>query len=92
MIYSGDTVRLVVNFKTFNGQAINPTDVTLTIYDNTEKQIEQFILNDTNQEDVGVFFYDYIVPNDQQEMIFEFKGVYEGKPIVVRGTLKIKFN
>lgn len=92
MIHSGDTVRLIVNFRTFTGQAIDPTDVTLTIYDNTEQQIEQFILDDTNRNDVGVFFYDFVTPNDEQEIIFEFRGLNNSNPIVVRDSLQIKFN
>ncbi|WP_010651181.1 hypothetical protein [Oceanobacillus massiliensis] len=91
MIYSGDTVRLKVNFQAFDNQAVNPVNVTLTIYDTTETQIEQFILDDTNKEDVGVYFYDYVTPNDKQEVVFEFRGVYNNKPTVVRDSLQIKF-
>lgn len=91
MIYSGDTVRLKVNFKTFDGQPIDPTDVTLTIYDSNQEQIEQFNLTDTNHEDVGVYFYDYVTPNDKQEVIFEFRGIHNNNPIVVRDSLQIKF-
>lgn len=91
MIYSGDTVRLKVNFRTFNGQAINPDNVTLTIYDNEHNQIEQYELDDTHQEDVGVYFYDYITPDDENEIIFEFKGTYNNYPIIVRDTLEINF-
>lgn len=91
MIYLGDTVRLIVNFKTFDGIAINPTDITLTIYDTNEQQIEQFALDDTNRDDVGVYFYDYVVPDDKQEVIFEFRGIHRSNPIVVRDSLQIKF-
>lgn len=91
MIYSDDTVRLKVNFKTFTGQAINPDNVTLIIYDTERNQIEQYELDDTHQEDVGVYFYDYITPDDEQEIIFEFKGTYNNYPIIVRDSLKINF-
>lgn len=91
MIYSGDTVRLKVNFRTFNGQAIDPDDVTLTFYDVNQEQIEQFTLNDTNREDVGVFFMDYVVPDDKQEVIFEFRGIHRDMPIIVRDKLEINF-
>ncbi|MFB4473317.1 hypothetical protein ACDI16_10250 [Oceanobacillus caeni] len=91
MIYAGDTVRLKVNFKTYDGKAIDPDNVTLTIYDTTEEQIEQITLDGTNREDVGVFFYDYVTPTDKKEVIFEFKGVHNNNPIITRGTLPIKF-
>ncbi|MBS3679948.1 hypothetical protein KGF86_06965 [Ornithinibacillus massiliensis] len=92
MILSGDTVRLQVQFKTFTGQAIDPTDITLSIYDSTKQQIEQFKLDDTNKNDVGVYYFDYVTPDDKQDIIFEFKGVHNNLPIVVRDSLKIKFN
>lgn len=91
MIYSGDTVRLKVNFKTFTGEAINPDNVTLTIYDIERNQIEQYELDDTYRQDVGVYFFDYITPDDEQEIIYEFKGVYNNYPIIVRDSLKINF-
>lgn len=30
MIYQGDTVRLKAHFKSFDGQSIDPTNITLT--------------------------------------------------------------
>lgn len=91
MIYAGDTVRLKVNFKTYDGKAIDPDNVTLTIYDNNQEQIEQITLDDTNRNDVGVYFYDYVTPNDKREVIFEFSGIYRSNPIVVRDKLQINF-
>ncbi|WP_066173366.1 hypothetical protein [Bacillus marinisedimentorum] len=92
MPYQGDTVRFKCHFKSFSGQAVDPTDVTLTIYDDTEAQIEQFVLSDSDKESVGVYFYDYVLPDDKPEIIFEFRGLHNNKPILVRDTVSIKFN
>ncbi|MED4374309.1 hypothetical protein P9274_00995 [Schinkia azotoformans] len=92
MAYSGDTVRLKVHFKTFTGESIEPTDIKLTIYDSTKTQIEQFILDDTYKLDVGVYFYDYLLPANLDLIIYEFAGVYNNKPILVRDSVKIQFN
>ena len=54
--------------------------------------IEEFILDDTNKENVGVYFYDYVLPDDKQEIIFEFRGLYNEKPILSRGKVKIEFS
>ncbi|GIO22488.1 hypothetical protein [Oceanobacillus sp. J11TS1] len=91
MILTGDTVRLICNFKRFDGQAIDPKNITLTIYDSNRKQIEQFSLDDSNRKDVGLYFYDYVVP-DELEIIFEFKGIYSFFPVVVRDSFTTKFN
>lgn len=92
MIFQGDTVRLKCHFKSLNGKSVNPDNPTLTLYDDTQKQLEQITLDDTNQLEKGVFFYDYTVPDDEQEVIFEFRGEHNQNPIVVRDSLHINFN
>lgn len=89
MMFKGDTVRLKVHFRNFAGESINPNNVTLTIYNVDHEQIDQFALNDTNQDSTGVYFYDY-TPLDQ--FIYEFKGTYNNKPILVRDSVQVKFN
>lgn len=91
MILQGDTVQLRVYFRTLNNIVVDPTGITLTIYDSTATQLEQFEITEVNKESTGVYFYDYTVPSDKSEFIFEFKGTYNSKPILVRDTLKIQF-
>jgi hypothetical protein len=92
MALAGDTVRLKCHFRTFDGQSIIPADVKLTIYDVNKQKIEEFILDDTNKKSMGVYFYDYVLPDDKQEIIFEFRGLYNEKPILSRGKVKIQFS
>lgn len=89
MIYKGDTVRLQCHFKTFEGQSVNPDNVTLTIYDSQENKIEQF--TDTNNSKLGVYFYDYAPASELNEFIFEFAGSVNNKPILSRGRVETKF-
>lgn len=90
MAYGGDTVRLQVKFRDFNDFAVNPTDIKLTTYDINKNQIDQISINDTNKVDVGVYFYDYVLPEDETEIVFEFKGTHNEKPILTRGNIPIK--
>jgi len=92
MALAGDTVRFRCHFKTFDGQSVEPTDVKLTIYDSQKQLIEEFILDDSHKENVGIFYFDYVLPMNQSEIIFEFSGVYNNKPILARESLKIEFN
>ena len=92
MALAGDTVRLKCHFRTFDRQSVFPADVKLRIYDTNKQLIEEFILDDTNKEKVGVYFYDYVLPTNHSEIIFEFSGVYNNKPILVRDSVKIQFN
>ncbi|OAO80939.1 hypothetical protein [Anoxybacillus flavithermus] len=92
MAFAGDTVRFRCHFRTFDGQSVEPTDVKLTIYDSQKQLIEKFILDDSHKENVGIFYFDYVLPDDKQEIIFEFRGLYNEKPILSRGKVKIQFN
>lgn len=87
----GDTIRLQCHFKSFAGQSVDPTNIKLTIYDKNKNQVEQYELDETNKINVGVYFYDYSPPLELDEFIFEFKGVYNDKPIIARDKIEIKF-
>lgn len=87
-MYSKDTARLIVSFKDFDGNAINPENVRLTVYDNKQVLIETItegIFNLSN----GTYQYDYTADSD---FIFEFSGIYFGKPVLARQLVQVKFN
>lgn len=90
-MYSGDTIQLRVNFKEFNGDEVDPEDVTLIIYDMQRQKIEQFKLDDTNRQGEGVYFYNYTANSNLPEFIFEFSGVYDDYKILARDVVKVKF-
>ena len=93
MAYLGDTVRLKVHFRSFNGDSVDPDDITLTIYDKTKKELDTISITDENKTATGQYFYDYIVPDDIHEyFIFEFRGLHNNNPILARDRVSIKFN
>lgn len=84
----GDTARLCVQFRDFNGNAINPEEVKLMIYDDKQLLTETIIegIIDLSQ---GNYFYDYTADSD---FIYEFSGTYFGKSVIVRQEVQVKFN
>jgi len=91
-MYYGDTVRLIVNFVDFDGNMIDPTDIELKIYDSNEQLKETITIDDTCKQSTGVYQYDYPTPDDTQgDLIFEFRGMFSGKPILSRGRIKGEF-
>lgn len=87
-MYSKDTARLIVSFKDFDGNAINPENVRLTVYDDKQvltETITEGIINLSN----GTYQYDYTADSD---FIFEFSGIYFEKPVLARQLVKVKFN
>lgn len=93
MALIGDSVRLRVRFRTFNGNAVDPTDVTLRILDgNDYSEIESISSADINKIDVGVYEYDYVVPSGESEsLVYEFSGSFNSKPILSRGCFDRTF-
>lgn len=90
MAFVGDTVRLKCVFKTFDGLLIDPSDISLTIYDKAKNVLETIPIGIDNKESVGKYFYDY-TPLELNEFIFEFKGSFNNKPILCRGQFGVKF-
>lgn len=89
-MYQGDTIRLKVHFKNFSGQSIDPSDIKLTIYKSDKTKIEEIEVDDSNKENVGVYFYDF-VSIGLSEFVYEFSGLYNNKPILARDKVQIKF-
>ncbi|EFV79046.1 hypothetical protein HMPREF1013_00675 [Bacillus sp. 2_A_57_CT2] len=87
----GDTIQLRVNFKNFKGELVDPDNVKLTIYKSDKTQIEQIAITDSDKESVGIYFYDYTPASELNEIIFEFAGSYNSKPILARGKVELKF-
>lgn len=98
----GDTVRLVVEFKDFDGKTIHPENVTLKIYDTKQKLIET--ITDNIQQDGTKYYYDYTATDQDNnkyyydhtaadsDFIFEFSGFYNDKIVLSRQLVKVKFN
>jgi len=86
-MFTKDTIRLVVQFRDFNCNVVHPKDITLTIYNMDETLLETISSGITLDGDN--YYYDYVT-NDS-DFIFEFKGVYNDKPILARKYQKVKF-
>lgn len=82
-----DTIRLNVEFKDFNGNVIQPNDVTLKIY-NTKKELLETITEGIVQERTK-YYYDYLATDS--DFIFEFSGFYNDKAVLSRQLVTVKF-
>lgn len=99
MAFIGDTVTTRVNFKSFDGTPYEPTDVKLKIYKTTITSnvlIETISLTESDKTGIGEYTYNYVIPEtlDTKEtdiLVYEFSGIYDGKPTLVRDKIKIRF-
>jgi len=93
MALQGDTVRLKVHFKTFEGVSIEPADIELAIYNNKQKKVLTIDSVELTNEGIGQYYYDYKVSDELLEYFyFEFGGNHNDKPILSRGKVNIYFN
>lgn len=87
-MFVNDTVRLVAQFRDFNGNAINPDNVKLTIY-NKQQEIIETITEGITDNTQGNFHYNYVATNS--DFIFEFSGFFNSKPVLSRQLVQVKF-
>jgi hypothetical protein len=92
LAFKGDTIRFEVQFKTFDGSIIDPTDVQLNIYDENDVAIDSILMTaETNKVEVGNYIHDYTLPYNEDSITYEFFGKYEGKPVIARKRIDLKF-
>ena len=92
MALIGDTVRLNVVFKTFDGQEVDPETITFCVYDcKMIRLFEPIELLPEQRIDTGKYYYDYTIPYGVGHLIYEFKAIINGKPFVNRGVIEREF-
>lgn len=92
MALKGDTVRLEVEFKDFDGLKVEPTDVTLAIYNEDGVALQSIQLTSDNRTDIGQYFFDYTIPYTVSDFIvYEFSGVHRSRPILARDKVHVDF-
>lgn len=89
-VFSGDTARLYVEFKDFEGNTIHPDTVTITIY-HEDETVFKTITNDKITKHDDSYFYDY-THKEPTNYIYEFNGKYKNLPIVARAHVNVIFS
>jgi hypothetical protein len=88
MALIGFAVRLEVTFRTFAGLLIDPVDIFLNIYEEgSHTPIETVNGTALTKSSVGVYYYDYVIPDGVGNLEYEFTGTANGVPIGSRATL-----
>lgn len=92
-VVSGDAVKLKCDFQTWNsGVYVDPTGITLKIYDVDRHQIGTTItITSANKTAVGKYEYIWEVPDGYSELIFEYRGEIDGDAILGRQSMNVVF-
>lgn len=92
MALKGDTVRLEVEFRDFKGVMVEPSDVALAIYDDSNVALQSIQLTSENRTDTGCYYYDYTIPYTVSDYItYEFSGVHRDRTILARDKVHVDF-
>lgn len=92
--FSGDTVRFSAEFRDYpdvpeeEGDLINPSTVTVTVYD---ADMSSIATGTGDSVSTGIFSFDYTVPSEPGTYFIEWKGMVNSKPEVKREKFKVKF-
>lgn len=83
-----NTVRLRAEFRNFDQELSDPSDITLTIY----KQVNNQIMTsaspaDIVRESLGTYHYDYLVPLGVGNLYYEWSGTLDTTVITNRAVL-----
>lgn len=91
MAYIGSTIILHCEFKSDNGSYIDPTNISLKIYDANRNQLGSIIpIDSTSKISVGIYEYPYQVPDTIYGYIYyEFSGTVNGNIILGRGQVNV---
>ena len=91
--FTGDTIRPQVTFRDWApegelGNLVNPTSVTVTLYNADQQVIGTGV--GTN-DSIGVYHYDWVLPDEPGKYFIEFKGMLNSEPTVIRQDYHVKF-
>lgn len=90
----GDTIKIIVEFKTINGSYIDPINGVFNVYDCQDAYITPIYsqaLGEDNKISIGVYEVYYTIPDTCNILYFEFKGDNDNEKMVYRGQLKPKW-
>jgi hypothetical protein len=94
MAKTGDTIRVLCEFKTFAGVYADPSTITLKVYDKDRQQIGSTIsITESHKTATGKYQYDYTIPASTGTPItFEWSGTLEGSTALSRKDVSVTWS
>lgn len=89
----GDTIKITGKFKDYNETLVDPTEVTLKVYNTSFDLVDTIEEADITRSSEGIYYVDYILTDVTRslELIFEWYGVINSKPSLDRIKVLVKF-
>lgn len=87
----GNTVRCTIIFSDFTGEKVDPALVKFITYDKNYNMINEVSIGTENKTATGEYFYDFVVPDKEGIMYYEWYGEIDGKPSISRQQISKTF-
>ncbi|MDD4483675.1 MAG: hypothetical protein PHD55_04820 [Methanoregula sp.] len=87
----GDEVRLKATFKDFSGTLVDPSAMTLKVYDSTGTAVITKTLSDLTREGLGVYHYDWVT-SAIGDFIYEFSGTLADGATVIFDRFSVVYH
>lgn len=91
MAIQGDTVRLGVEFRDFDGYLVDPSSITLKIYSVKKEILLSISITASDKVSTGIYEYDYVLPFGHSKLYYEWGSVIGTNPAIERGTIDVEF-
>lgn len=82
----GNTVRLFAEFRTFEGNLADPTDITLIIYDTNTNY--EYTGSQIVRQSLGVYYKDFTIPSGRGWLKYTWSGALEGSTALNQGVIE----
>jgi hypothetical protein len=83
----GNTVILRGTFTDTDLTPVDPTDITLTIFNKFKQEVTSFEITDTDKISTGIYEYYYNLPFGSNDLYYEYKGTIDGNIVLNRAKI-----
>ena len=91
MAIQGDTVRLGVEFRDFDGYLVDPSSITLKVFSVKKDLLFSVAITSADKVSTGIYEYDYVLPYNHTKLFYEWAAIVSSGPMVERGTIDVEF-
>ena len=80
MAIQGDTVRLGVEFRDFDGYLVDPSSITLKVFSVKKDILFSVAITSADKVSTGIYEYDYVLPYNHTKLFYEWAAIVSSGP------------
>ena len=88
---AGNTFRTNCTFRNKEDIKVDPETVLIIFSNHKYEVIDSFFLTEKNRKDVGEYFFDYTLPNEESLITYEWRGITQNDISFQRKAIEVRF-